>query len=83
MRAAVSGIDEAPPWLLKYIIYVILAPNPYRSASGKMQDARRLENMPIAYDYANNFRQDLQDGQDLDVGLCHPVNPVHYVCAPY
>ena len=35
----------------------------------KEQDARRLENMPIAYDYANNFRQDLQDGQDLDVGL--------------
>ena len=31
-----------------------------------------------------NFRQDLQDGQDLNVGLCHPVNPVHpvqYICA--
>jgi hypothetical protein len=51
----------------------------------KAQDARRFENMPIAYDYANNFRQDLQDGQDLDVVLWHPVNPVHpvhYICAP-
>jgi hypothetical protein len=41
--------------------------------------------MPIAYDYINNFRQDLQDGQDLNVVLWHPVNPVHpvhYVCAP-
>ena len=52
---------------------------------GQVQDARQLNNRPIAYDHANNFRQDLQDGQDLNVGLCHPVNPVHpvhYVCVP-
>ncbi len=41
-----------------------------------------MENMPSAYDHADNFRQDLLDGQDLDVGLWHPVHPVHYVCAP-
>ena len=36
-------------------------------------------NAPPARIHADNFRQDLQDGQDLNVGLCHPV---HYACVP-
>ena len=43
MWAAASGIGGAPPWLLKYIIYVIIAPNPCRSASGKMIEQRLHE----------------------------------------
>ena len=34
---------------------------------------------PTAREHAEKFRQDLQD---LNVGLCHPVHPVHYACAP-
>jgi len=52
----------------------------------KSPDARRVWNAPTAYEYTINFRQDLQDGQDLNVGLCYPANhvhPVHYVCAPH
>ena len=39
--------------------------------------------MPAACEHADNFRQDSQDGQDLNIGLYHPVNPVHpvhYAC---
>ncbi|NOR48340.1 MAG: hypothetical protein GQ533_09920 [Methanosarcinaceae archaeon] len=47
--------------------------------------ARPMRKMPDARVNAEHFRQDLQDGQDLNVGLCHPVHPVHpvyYVCVP-
>jgi len=36
--------------------------------------------MPNTCDYTVNSRQDLRDGQDLNVGLWHPV---HYICTSY
>ena len=43
MQAAAPGIGGAPPWLLQYIIYVIIAPNPCKSPSEKMIKHRAYE----------------------------------------
>ena len=67
MRVAASGIGKAPPWLLKYIIYAIIAPNPYRSASEKIikQRARALSWLSI-YNLLNNSPQRTQRTQSCD-----------------
>jgi len=42
IRAAASEIGGALSWLLKYIIYVMVVHNPYKSASEKMIKQRAV-----------------------------------------